>query len=174
MGSDRSWNVSTVVDTWGGGRLKVNLAFHLPGFYPAQTSGLDPKPQPPDDRCGAERQLPSPGTRGAPGPGPAFREMGAESQCPSPKLSGKPCASLPSPRSTHPVTGETLHEAEDGAVEDVRDDAAVALLLPPPAAGDLGWGHRVLGLDLGLGPDPPARLPGARGRLWVVTPVRVT
>lgn len=59
----------------------------------------------------------------------------------------------------YPVTGETLHEAEDGAVEDVGDDAAVALLLPPPAAGarHLGWGH-----STGLGPALPARLRGGR------------
>lgn len=53
---------------------------------------------------------------------------------------------------TYPVTGETLHEAEDGAVEDVGDDAAVALLLPPPAAGarHLGWGQSTgLGLRRG-------------------------
>lgn len=113
MGSDRSWNVSTVVDL-GRGRLKVNLAFHLPGFCPAQTRGLDPKLNR-QMTGGAESQLPSPGTHGSPRTsGPTFREMGAQSQCPSPKLSGKPCVSLPSPRGTHPVTGETLHEAEDG------------------------------------------------------------
>lgn len=58
-------------------------------------------------------------------------------------------STLPHARGTHPVTSEALHEAEDGAVEDVGDDAAVALLLPPAAAGaqDLGWGH-----STGLGP----------------------
>ena len=105
--------------------MKVSLALHLPGFCPAQTSlGLDPKPRLPGDRCGTKSLLPIPGTRGAPRPGPASREMQGrgyrtDSQCPSPKLSGKPCASLPAPQGTHPVTGETLHEAEDGAVEDV-------------------------------------------------------
>lgn len=73
----------------------------------------------------------------------------------------------------YPVTGETLHEAEDGAVEDVGDDAAVVLLLPPPAAGarHLGWGH-----STGLGPAPPARLRGGeawglpgqdKGQVWI-------
>lgn len=56
------------------------------------------------------------------------------------------------PLGTYPVTGKTLHQAEDRAIEDVRDDTAVALLLPPPATSvwHLGWEH-----STGLGQPPP-------------------
>lgn len=64
----------------------------------------------------------------------------------------------------HPVAGETLHKAEDGAVEDVGNDAAVALLLPPPAAR-----ARHLGFLAHVGRAGPhgARAGRAAGRLAV-------
>lgn len=36
---------------------------------------------------------------------------------------------------TYPVTSEALNEAEDGAIEDVGDDAAVTELLLAPTGG---------------------------------------
>ena len=76
MGSDRSWNVSTVVDTWDGGKVEGQPGFPSARVLPCPDEpGSGPKPQLPDDRCAAESQLPSPGTRGALGPGPASREM---------------------------------------------------------------------------------------------------